>query len=429
MATQTTNLNLTKPNINELYNVGVFNENFDKIDGAIGQKLSSLPSAIYNAGSPSTMVGTASVFQGVSAFSGYGAEHMFTEPGYFSADPNGFKVLKSGTYLLLLNAHYNTSANNVQMATQFFNYTKQSRTGSIVYNCSPVTWGALSNHVITHLDANDIIITQFQKYSTATADWRPSSVRFSIFLLKDDAMENGAYIPGDLEDVVTEKLLWTNPNPTASFGAQTVALDLSGYESIRVEFTNYTSGIIVEIDSGTRRCCGIWNTENTSKTAFVVRGVGATPTGVYFDNATYKWGDSATTSLTENNYVKPTKIYGIKKVTALDKGTILEPPKEVLVTLSCLKGQVSFIKWGNVVQVAYTSDTTASVPNGDLGQIGTIPEGMFPARGTYFSTNSSTPCKIEFRLGTDGRITGYNYTGSAITAVTTCRFNATYICK
>lgn len=35
MATQTTNLNLTKPNINELYNVGVFNENFDKIDAAL----------------------------------------------------------------------------------------------------------------------------------------------------------------------------------------------------------------------------------------------------------------------------------------------------------------------------------------------------------------------------------------------------------
>ena len=33
-----------------------------------------------------------------------------------------------------------------------------------------------------------------------------------------------------------------------------------------------------------------------------------------------------------------------KIVSTLEKVGVLEPPKEVLVTISCLKGQVSFVK-------------------------------------------------------------------------------------
>lgn len=372
MATQTTNLNLTKPNINELYNVGVFNENFDKIDGAIGQKLSSLPSAMYNGGSPSTMIGTASVFQGVSAFSGYTAQHTITEPKCFSADPNGFKVLKSGTYLLLLHAHYNTSVSSVQMATQFYNYTKSAGVGSNMYNCNPTTWGLLSNHAIAHLDADDIIMVRFQKYSTATADWKPSSVRFSIFLLKDDAMENGVNAPGDLENVVTEKLLWTNPNPASGFAAQTVNLNLNNntsieeYDTIRVTFIDQASDLtyrFVEVPATIGNmgvANAIWNLSSTSNIYFVRRAFTLAETSITFKTGEYKSGGAMTTSNSTSNYIIPQKIYGIKKVTALDKGAILDD----YVIERGTDGIWMWEKWNSGKAVCYGSYEDATITTG-----------------------------------------------------------------
>lgn len=35
---------------------------------------------------------------------------------------------------------------------------------------------------------------------------------------------------------ITMSLIWTNPNPTATFAAQTVAVDLSGYDAVLIAF-------------------------------------------------------------------------------------------------------------------------------------------------------------------------------------------------
>lgn len=113
--------------------------------------------------------------------------HAIRGDDVFLTDPNGFQVLKSGFYLLMLHSHYNTSASNIHMATQFFNYTKNSNVASTMYNVNPTGWGMLANHAIVHLDAKDKIVLMFQKYSTdTTTQWRPTAMQYDIVLLSED---------------------------------------------------------------------------------------------------------------------------------------------------------------------------------------------------------------------------------------------------
>ena len=120
-------------------------------------------------------------------FSGCSYSHAIRGDDVFAIDPNGFKVLKSGFYLLMLHSHYNTSAANIQMATQFFNYTKDSNVASAMYSVNAIGWGMLANHAIVHLDADDIIIPEWQKYSTdTTTQWKPTAIQYDIVLLSED---------------------------------------------------------------------------------------------------------------------------------------------------------------------------------------------------------------------------------------------------
>ena len=149
-------------------------------------KAISVPCAHYSGTAGSATIGAASKFYKLSSFSGFSNSHMISDNSYFEADTNGFKVLKSGTYLLILNAHYNTSAASTQMATRFLDYTGNVQIGYTMYNCNPATWGMLSNHVIAHIDANHIVVPEFQKYSTATSNWKPSMIKYSMILLTED---------------------------------------------------------------------------------------------------------------------------------------------------------------------------------------------------------------------------------------------------
>ena len=120
-------------------------------------------------------------------FSGCSYSHAIRGDDVFAIDPNGFKVLKSGFYLLMLHSHYNTSAANIQMATQFFNYTKDSNVASTMYSVNAIGWGMLANHAIVHLDADDKIIPEWQKYSTdTTTQWKPTAIQYDIVLLSED---------------------------------------------------------------------------------------------------------------------------------------------------------------------------------------------------------------------------------------------------
>lgn len=111
---------------------------------------------------------------------------------------------------------------------------------------------------------------------------------------------------------MTMDLLWENPNPNAAFAAQTVELDLSGYEKvgIRYGYNNIRSANYAEVFVGGG---------TVSLTSFDIgadffdtrsRIVNVTTNGVVFDSGR-SWA-APTTYLANDAFCVPLKIYGIK---------------------------------------------------------------------------------------------------------------------
>ena len=127
------------------------------------------------------------------------------------------------------------------------------------------------------------------------------------------AAPEGTISTNDLEPPV---LLWTNPDPTVAFAAQTIALNLEGYTDVLIE-TNYwnNDGSDSSKDSKTNNLIPIDGSQmyvavtvNTSiNTAYCARNVSATATGVTFTDAL------TTDGKTMNSRNIPLKIYGVKE--------------------------------------------------------------------------------------------------------------------
>ena len=118
-----------------------------------------------------------------------------------------------------------------------------------------------------------------------------------IDLDQDEASSNGG---------LSMELLWENASLTSSFSAQTIDLDLSNYSWVIVEYMFYTTtqnylNIFAFID-GVTRSMAVTNS-STSKNGF--RSLTVNTNSISFNDARYA-GD------TDNNYVIPAKIYGIK---------------------------------------------------------------------------------------------------------------------
>lgn len=132
-------------------------------------------------------------------------------------------------------------------------------------------------------------------------------------------MSSEAITQNDLREILSrtvgavpseyKKLLWTNPNPTSAFNAQTIPLDLSNYDAIEIIIRADTANtytiapIITEVGKG-----GI----AFNSTAYnSVRQFTTTTSGITFTGATYHsaYGNWSTTS---TNALIPVKIYGIK---------------------------------------------------------------------------------------------------------------------
>ena len=100
-------------------------------------------------------------------------------------------------------------------------------------------------------------------------------------------------------------LLWTNSNPTASFAAQMVSLDLGGYDAVLVisclatSATKQDNAMLVMVGDSARLC----STDNANN-AFN-RDIDVLSSGVKFYT-----GQTGTTS--QNGSRIPLKIYGIK---------------------------------------------------------------------------------------------------------------------
>lgn len=111
-------------------------------------------------------------------------------------------------------------------------------------------------------------------------------------------------------------LLWTNPNPTSSFPAQTVQIDLSGYDAVIVD-ANYTSSsyavsVIVFKDHLDIQMNAVTNLQTTGSVGYGNRNVSMTSTGVTFSGGYTKSASSTGAATADNARLVPQSIYGLR---------------------------------------------------------------------------------------------------------------------
>lgn len=105
-------------------------------------------------------------------------------------------------------------------------------------------------------------------------------------------------------------LLWTNPNPTASFAEQDINLDLSDYRFIEITAL-YVPVTRVEVGGGASAMQWfVGSTSTTMGTIANARRVYAYSNKVHFMNNEQVYTGSASTVVNTNTI--PLKIYGIK---------------------------------------------------------------------------------------------------------------------
>lgn len=105
---------------------------------------------------------------------------------------------------------------------------------------------------------------------------------------------------------VRRVLLWTNPDPTVNFAAQTIPVDVSTYRSVMV-FYNYSATsarsqseeILASVGAGILTFVGITGTARGG------RAITITASGIDVDDA------HAASSTVANQYAIPTEIYGV----------------------------------------------------------------------------------------------------------------------
>ena len=173
------------------------------------------------------------------------------------------------------------------------------------------------------------------------------------------------------EEKETQELLWTNPDPTATFAAQTINLDLSEYDSVRVlSRTNTTSNHRRYFD------CPVGNSQQIF--SFGSAGAGAAThlsnrsyttsiSGISFENSYYK-NLTNTTVETDNFSCIPVEIYGIKNKINVTTAVVTD------------KGQHTDLLWENA---SPTSEFVAQTVELDLSGY-----DMFEVRARYSTTSA-----------------------------------------
>lgn len=113
------------------------------------------------------------------------------------------------------------------------------------------------------------------------------------------------------------KLLWTNPNPTVAFSAQTIPLDLSGYDE--VEIVGSVSSGDADWTYFNQRCEVIANLVLQAYYGYLNRRIARVrTTGIEF-NVGIKYTTYNSTATEDNSRMIPHKIYGIKETTPVIK--------------------------------------------------------------------------------------------------------------
>ena len=117
----------------------------------------------------------------------------------------------------------------------------------------------------------------------------------------------------------TKTLLWTNASPTSAFAAQTVSLALSGYDAVEIvcrysKTDDARTRYVCDVGSSSSMYWFYYTATDGKHTGVRSRNVvSASTTGVTFDTCSGKPGNS-TTNTTNDGYIIPIEIYGIKGV-------------------------------------------------------------------------------------------------------------------
>lgn len=139
----------------------------------------------------------------------------------------------------------------------------------------------------------------------------------------NDVRKKVSSIISSLNKKTEINLLWTNPNPTSSFAAQTVSLNLSGYDMVEIAFYQATSqlythtkrvlvGCVSDLGVVTTRFLETSGT-STSGTWSTSRQVNVKTTGITFGAGAYEYTyNNGNNHVVNNSYTIPLKIYGIK---------------------------------------------------------------------------------------------------------------------
>lgn len=140
-------------------------------------------------------------------------------------------------------------------------------------------------------------------------------------------MSSEAITQNDLREILSrtvgsvpsefKKLLWTNPNPSVAFGAQTVVsgIDVSAYDDIEVIIkANINVGIgksniFKYAEAGTWAVSG---PPSVNDTWVGVRRVTINATSISFGNGGYAYWSSTSANYAHNDYAIPLAVYGIK---------------------------------------------------------------------------------------------------------------------
>ena len=127
----------------------------------------------------------------------------------------------------------------------------------------------------------------------------------------------------DITGAEAKDLLWTNPDPTVAFNAQSVVLDLSEYDAVAVEYSmittsNYHKTVEVPLKHGTTiPIMGEFVFGTGGKIAAFYRTGQVSDTGFSFSNG---YQSTPSTDAQDQKCGVPCKIYGIRKI----KGVVKE---------------------------------------------------------------------------------------------------------
>ena len=117
-------------------------------------------------------------------------------------------------------------------------------------------------------------------------------------------------------------LLWTNPNPTSAFAAQTISVDISEYSFVAIEFKShravedfficlFSTGKKTGVGTGVMG--GFFNPSTQANANIYTREVDLTsPNSVGFSTSFYAQASTEWRSVASGDGLIPNRIWGIK---------------------------------------------------------------------------------------------------------------------